>query len=169
MRLSLRHYPLRRKYFDVMKSSLRHYLLRNSFYYVLDSRQTHDAINSLLSLSFMVFIIASTPLQLKNSFLVVSFFLKSSINLSEICFRTLSLVELESKRPTNGRTRHSSSANISFAFFSFLNFWILNFRWRSRIEKISGKIFLKNFNLGQYQFSKFRWQWLIWLGNRKWV
>ena len=105
----------------VMRSSLRNYLLRHRFYYVLDRRQTHDAINSLLSLSFMVFIIASTPLQLKNSFLVVSFFLKSSINLSEICFRTLSLVELESKRPTNGRTRHSSSANISFAFFSFLN------------------------------------------------
>ena len=119
---SLRHYLIRHRSYYVLRSSLRHYLLRNSFYYVLDSRQTHDAINSLLSLSFMVFIIASTPLQLKNSFLVVSFFLKSSINLSEICFRTLSLVELESKRPTNGRTRHSSSANISFAFFSFLNF-----------------------------------------------
>ena len=122
LRSSLRHYLLRNRSYHVASSSLRHYLLRNSFYYVLDSRQTHDAINSLLSLSFMVFIIASTPLQLKNSFLVVSFFLKSSINLSEICFRTLSLVELESKRPTNGRTRHSSSANISFAFFSFLNF-----------------------------------------------
>ena len=122
MTSSLLHYLIRHRSDYVMTSSLRHYLLRNSFYYVLDSRQTHDAINSLLSLSFMVFIIASTPLQLKNSFLVVSFFLKSSINLSEICFRTLSLVELESKRPTNGRTRHSSSANISFAFFSFLNF-----------------------------------------------
>ena len=159
-----------------MRPSLRNYLLRHRFHYVLDRRQTHDAINSLLSLSFMVFIIASTPLQLKNSFLVVSFFLKSSINLSEICFRTLSLVELESKRPTNGRTRHSSSANISFAFFSFLNFWILNFRWRSRIENFPRKFFKEfqknskyTFNLGQFQFSKFRWQWLIWLGNRKWV